>query len=628
MLQKLSNGAKGGLSKFILVGFLFMAVAGLVLTDVGGFFRDGISSTSVADVGRESVPYNQFDRYLRNALNRSGITAQDAYASGQVNEILNRYIQDILFVQAAHKLGIRVSDKDVAAQLHQFVEPLQDGDTTAQQALDRFLAGQGLNEADFVNILRKNMTSGILQQALLGGSKTASGVMAQAFARYQNEVRDVTYLEFPNRDVPVAAQPTEDELKEFYELSKAEYRIPERRSFTLAILNPESVSGEIFIPDAEVQAFYDEHKDQYEIPAGKKVEQAIFETEEAAKAALNRVEGGESLQDAAGLSYRGEQIFQEETIPDVLKDAVFGTQESSVRGPVQSPLGWHVISVVGDVDVTYTAFDKVKGSIADALRREALGRETLALVDQLNDKIDAGAGFDDLLRDFKMETVSVGPVDQFGLDAANQNGLKTLAKDSADLVDLAFGLYDNDFSDVVELQDGRFALVRLDVVQEESFVAYDAVKTQLTERLLTNRRRAANQTAVSEFLNQLNDGTQTLESLAAQKGFSLKVAKDVARSDIAETQASSEIPYALKAKIFADPEGAYVMGQAVDRFYLATSQNMKLDVPDLPQDEMARAAEQRGAVQVLSTYYRALEAATPIKINQSLLQQLYGSSGN
>ena len=120
MLQKLSDGAKGGISKFILVGFLFMAVLGLVLTDVGGFFRDGVSSTSVAEVGSEDIPYNEFDRYLRGSLARQQMSAQDAYQTGQLDVILDRYAQNIVFTQASQNLGIRTSDAAVAKELPPF----------------------------------------------------------------------------------------------------------------------------------------------------------------------------------------------------------------------------------------------------------------------------------------------------------------------------------------------------------------------------------------------------------------------------------------------------------------------------------------------------------------------------
>ena len=51
MLQKMRGGAGGTVVKSVLLGFLFMAVAGLVMTDVQGFFRGGLRMDTVAKGG-------------------------------------------------------------------------------------------------------------------------------------------------------------------------------------------------------------------------------------------------------------------------------------------------------------------------------------------------------------------------------------------------------------------------------------------------------------------------------------------------------------------------------------------------------------------------------------------------
>ena len=72
VMKTLRQGASHGVSKFLLFGLLMVAVGGLVLMDVGGFFRGGVSNSDVARVGREKISAQSFDRTVRITLSRAG----------------------------------------------------------------------------------------------------------------------------------------------------------------------------------------------------------------------------------------------------------------------------------------------------------------------------------------------------------------------------------------------------------------------------------------------------------------------------------------------------------------------------------------------------------------------------
>ena len=54
-MKALREGAKGGITKIILMGFLVMAGGSLVMMDVGGFFRGGVSNSDVVKIGSDTV---------------------------------------------------------------------------------------------------------------------------------------------------------------------------------------------------------------------------------------------------------------------------------------------------------------------------------------------------------------------------------------------------------------------------------------------------------------------------------------------------------------------------------------------------------------------------------------------
>ena len=199
------------------------------------------------------------------------------------------------------------------------------------------LVQQGVTEESFVKEIRRDLTSNILKQAILSGVETAPTLLSQELLRYQNESRDITYINLPHDRIEIETPPTEDELKDFYETAQSEYGIPERRGFTIAILNPETITSDIDPTDEEAREYYEDNQDRYETPSGRKVEQAIFATEEEAQKALEEVLAGKPFKEITSDKYRGDNIYQEESVPDALRDVVFFRRRIKSSRPCQKP---------------------------------------------------------------------------------------------------------------------------------------------------------------------------------------------------------------------------------------------------------------------------------------------------
>ena len=105
VMQAMRKGKGAGVVKFIFMSLLVLAAGGLVLSDVGGFFRGGIGNNDVAAVGDQNIPITSFDMKLRRTLTRIGMSPQQAYQLGYTNQFLNSEIQSMLLQQAAIETG-------------------------------------------------------------------------------------------------------------------------------------------------------------------------------------------------------------------------------------------------------------------------------------------------------------------------------------------------------------------------------------------------------------------------------------------------------------------------------------------------------------------------------------------
>ena len=117
------DGAKSGFLKIILMGLMTLAVFGLVLTDVGGFFRGGIPATTVATVGKSEISTRAFDQQVRRVLAQQGLDPATAYQYGFIQQILYSKIGEHLFAMRVRDLGILVTDSIVKRHITELVKP-------------------------------------------------------------------------------------------------------------------------------------------------------------------------------------------------------------------------------------------------------------------------------------------------------------------------------------------------------------------------------------------------------------------------------------------------------------------------------------------------------------------------
>jgi peptidyl-prolyl cis-trans isomerase D len=139
MLTAMRQGAHSKIVKFIVFSFLLLAVAGMALMDVGGFFRNGVQNTNVATVAGRKISGTDFDRTVRRAISQQAmLEPKMAYQLGLVDQYLNSQITDILLQKEAHEQGIIISDKMIAEKIAQLLGPYAKDGTSAKEAFKKF----------------------------------------------------------------------------------------------------------------------------------------------------------------------------------------------------------------------------------------------------------------------------------------------------------------------------------------------------------------------------------------------------------------------------------------------------------------------------------------------------------
>lgn len=619
VLQKMRGGAGAGVMKAVLLGFLVMAVAGLVLMDVQGFFRGGLSTDIVAKGGGVRISTQEFDRQVRRILAAQGLSPEQAYKLGLINQILNGEIQARLLTNEARDLGLFISDDLIREQIERMAAPLAQGGASKAQALQRILQAQGISEGEFISGIRQEMAIGLLRNALVSGSNNVSDDLARALYQSEKETRAIEAVVFTPASVEGVSQPSEQQLKTYYDANKMEYAIPETRSATLAFINKATVEDDAKLTEEDLRAAYEENIAAYRKPAQREIEQSVFADEAKAKAALEAYKKSKSLKDATGENngYTGKSTFQQSGMLPEIAGPVFEGKAGDVVGPIQTDLGWHVIVIGKDIAEETTPFEKVRGAIEKELEQTHIYDVMVERVNEIDDRLAGGEDIDALVKEYGLTTQKISSFRQTGFNGANKNLFEFLGTDSGPVLDAIFSVEAGETAPVMELSDGRFIMARVDDVTPIAYKSFDDVKAGLKEKWLTEQRALLNRARAQDALKQA-DGGKALKDLGKAQTYN-----SVKRADAGT---KSITPVAL-AKIFSVDKGEVLLAESGNDIVLVrvtgitvpTAGNVPADALKEIKDRVAR----ENAEEILTQYINNRSAHNPVKINQALLEQLY-----
>jgi len=617
MLIWMREGKGSKIVKYTLMSFLLLAVCGLVLMDVGGFFKTQMGSNTVVKGGGIEIGIMEFDRTVRRALAAQGIGPQEAYQLGMIDTILNSEIQNRLFTDKSRDLGLEVADSDVTRQIGKLAEPLATEGRTKKEALQQILRTQGISEAEFVGSIRQEMGNTLLRAALMPPATLASPMMAQDLYRYDNEKRGVKIIVLKDDSITDAKQATDEQLQKFYEANKQDYLIPESRTVTMATLKTDMLKKNIKISDAQLKSEYDKNISSFTKPARRSVEQAVFQSEDDAKKALEEMKAGKSPKDAQTQEYEQAGLLPEIATP------VFAAKKGAVIGPVKTDLGWHVLKVKDMLPESVTPFASMKERLRTELENIALTDELFQTGNTIEDRIAAGDKLEDIVNEYGMTTEIIGPFRQNGFDKDGKDLFKPYAGDREKLIQSAYDYEENEITPVVETADGQFHILRIDQVIPDKYKDFASVKGALQQRWVSEQQRLANADRAKKALEALNAG-KTPDQVASENGATVQTMSGINR----KAAPAAPLTPVVAAQIFTTDTGKNFSSQIEDGFILGQVASVSIPPSSQKPDakELSDLEDLTGrslGQDLMGEYTASLIGGKKIKINKQRLEEVY-----
>ncbi|MFN4311245.1 MAG: SurA N-terminal domain-containing protein [Ferrovibrio sp.] len=564
MLQQMRSGAASWIAKGLMILLIVSFGAWGIGDYIGGFGGGG----DVATVGSAKITQPEFaDAYRRevSSLQRrfgSGFTAEQARQLGLDETVLNRLIEDRLYVQAADKLGIMITDAQVREAITN--APAFKGITGQfdRLAFETYLRNEGYSEAMLVALLRQDLARTQLLGSLFGSVTTVPDAMVDTILGYRLERRLAEYFVVDAAKLPAPAMPTEAQIEEYYKANPLAYTAPERRSLAWLAFTPQGYAGQMPVSDEELREEYEASRTAYVTPERRSVEQVVFNTEAEAKAAFDAVQKGE---DFIAMAARLQKLKPEDVklgtvtkdeLPAGIANAVFALPLNKVGEPVTSPFGWHLARVTAIQPGTTKSLEEAKAELSQqiALRKAADG--LVKLRQQVDDQIAGGATLDEIASTHKAGINRAEDVDAQG---AGPDGkpVDALPRLPAFLTE-AFDMDANAEPHIVDQPDGGFLVVKPVGIKPAALRPLAEVKDSVVVALQQRGRSEAAAEAAKQIAERLRGGSD-LAKEAAALGVIVQLSAPLSRGGQPAERALSP---AVVSALFGAKPGETVTGPA------------------------------------------------------------------
>jgi peptidyl-prolyl cis-trans isomerase D len=624
MLESLRNFSKSWIMRGILIA-LAATFALFFGTDFGHQGGGLSGNSSVVEVGETNFTIHEvgreFNEMVRQLGERTGspLDNQTAIRLGVLDQAVSILVTRTLFDQAAQDLGVAAPVAAASATIRDLPQFRDATGRFSRARFEQFLGHSGQTEGAFVNEIRLQL----LRNQYIGSIQSAAAVpdaMTDALHARRGERRIAEIVTVP-LDVAAAAQtPDETQLLAFYDANKDRFRTPEFRAVSLASMTPAGLAARITVPEEEIAEEYAARSNEFREPERRAVTQATFLSRDDAIRALALVEGGKTFAQAAeevsGLAPVDLGTVTRSDIPVAeLADAAFTATADTVSAPVESPLGWHVVQVGAITPARTVPLSEAR----DGLRAELAAEEARdAIFDMLNDVEDGlagGAGFDEVARDNALNVETVAGIAR---DGTLETGAPAGDAVSPDLLARVFAIAAAGETELVENRSGGFTLVRLDAVRAPRIPALDEVREQAISACRSERARQAAEEKASQIAEKARAGA-AMEALAGE--FGARYEKTAAFDRTGE---GATVPLLLVAPIFESERGAIIeSGVAAGAAVAKLVEIQAAAASDQARADLANALAAQIADDLVAQLSNALQNAYTVDVDRAAIEAAF-----
>ena len=528
MLLAIRDKTRGWIA-YVIVGLLVVPFA---LFGLYNYIGNGGDPT-VASIDGEEITRTQLDQAYRARQSELRQMLGDRFDPALFDtdqlrrEALQQLIDQQLLINHARERNLSVSNDQVANTIRNQSVFQVDGAFSVQRYRD-LLAQNGLTVERYEASVRQDLVLGLLRQAVQRSTFTSDTELNRILA-LQGQRRELAWAALSGDDYRANVDPQPTELREWYAQNTQRFQLPEQVRLRYIMLDPEAMAEQVEVSADDIQARYQTRQAEVSEAAEREVrhilievpaqanEQTLEQARERALAARQRIQAGESfaqvaqaVSDDPGSANNGGDLglIQPADVVPRFAEAAWALSPGEVSEPVRTDFGWHLIEVT-DVRATELApLADIRDQLRDSIALERAERavfeqgntlETLAF-EYPNDLEPAAAELD----------VEVQESDWLTPTGASDGPLADPAIQRQAFSDDLLTSREN--SDLIELEDGRYAVIRVVDYQSPQREAFADVRERVEQAVMDERTREQARADAQTIAQAVNDGASLTDA--------------------------------------------------------------------------------------------------------------------
>jgi peptidyl-prolyl cis-trans isomerase D len=623
---------RGWLNSWVAKGLFVLLILSFAVWGIGDFVTGrGGAPTSVATVGGREVPIaDATEAYRRQLaeLQRSFRPQFQPVAPLRqriAEDAVNRLVTLTAVAEEAGARGVVVTD-DALREVVFSAQPFRGLDGRfSRVAFEAFLRNAGLTEARFLELLRGDIKRQQLLSAVRAGA-VAPATLAAPVLAFQQEQREAIAVEMPFIAAAAPPEPTEEQLRRFWENNAERFTAPEYRRFALLALTVDDVARDITPTEAQLRAAYDARAAEFVKPETRAIEQAVLADEAAARALAAAWRDGLDFAalearaaEAGGTAVALGEVAAADLPDPALASAAFAAEAGAVLDPVRSPFGWHVLRIVSVTPASTRRLEEVRAELVREVAHELAAERIYTIANRVEDSIAEGIPLAEVARRHALTLRAVAAMDG---DGRTPEGARVdLSPGGTRVIDTVFTTQPGPPTRLVEAEGASFFAVQVESVTPAAVRPFDTVEAEVKAAWENAERRRAMEVSAAQLLAAVQGGME-FEAAAAAQGWT---ARRIGPFHRAARGAGAPPPAVLQA-IFGLRPGEVTMVEANQAFIVVGVLRVMRPEPTPERLDPLRATLAGAIADDLEAQFaQAVQARAGATINRRAIELMVGT---
>ncbi|NJM50941.1 MAG: hypothetical protein HC843_08740 [Sphingomonadales bacterium] len=536
--RKLFSSKFGTIFALVFVGLIAVAFTLGDVTGSGSF--GGLGGGNVAKVGGKEITLGEFNEALDNQFRavrqqNPNLDMTGFVKGGGFEDTLQNLIDRYAISAFGEEVGIAVSKAMVDAEIVKLPGAKGIDGKFSQEAFQAFLGQIGMSEKTF----REGLTQQYYIQQILPATRgqikpPASYVLP--YASLQLEKRSGEFGFIPSEAYAPQKDASDAELKKYYRDNSSKFTIPEQRSVSYVLFDASIVNDRAKPTAKEIADYYNDNKDAYAASEVRDVARFVVPTEAAAKAAIDQINSGKSIDAVAqslGLSVSNDTNITRQALTSqsskAVADAVFTAAKGQIAKPARASLGYYVARVADIRATPAKTLAQATPEITQLIENEKAGTVLSEYTSEIEDAFADGQLITDVAKErgLKVETTP-----KLLATGQNPNDPNYRPKpEMGAILPAAFQLEEGGEAQLIEVEKGKsFAMVSLaelkkaappplaevrDMIMQQWKLAQGAGKAKAVAEQV--QKAVISGKSLPEAIKALNIKTQPTQSITASR---------------------------------------------------------------------------------------------------------------